>query len=639
MEIEPCSRYAKTALGHWGNVYRLVVAMNILGVSALYHDSAASLVKDGEIIAAAQEERFSRLKHDPRIPVQAIEYCLRQGELKPADLEAVFFYDNPLLTLDRYMKNVLALKGDADKLIQRDWDDVFSRRVWIQELLASVIPSLKTYTRFYVVKHHISHAASAFFPSPYSRAVILTLDGVGEWTTLSIGVGEGSAINIKKELRYPHSLGLLYSAFTYFCGFKVNSGDYKFMGLAPYGKPIYYDLLREKIVDVKDDGSFRLNLDYFDYWRGDKMINESALAELFHGGRREPESRITKREMDIAASVQKLTEEIILKTAQTAKSEYGANINNLVMAGGVALNCVANGKLLKSGIFENIWLQPAAGDAGGALGAALYGYYHLTGAERRVDGVTDGQKGSYLGIGFSAIEIVDYLEDKNYPYHTVDDIPSVVAKLLDKQKVIGLFQGRMEYGPRALGNRSIIADPRSKDMQSRLNLKIKYRESFRPFAPSVLKERVQDYFELETASPYMLLCADVNSKLRLPFALEENLVSADMDMLAVVNKERSTIPAVTHVDYSARIQTVSAEGNPRYYAIIKAFERLTGCGVVVNTSFNLRGEPIVCTPDDAYRCFMRSDMDVLVLENCILYKEEQPSWSEETDWQNVFTLD
>ena len=615
--------------------------MNILGISALYHDSAAALVIDGKIIAAAQEERFTRKKHDSRIPINAINYCL--DEMKKASefhIDYIVFYDNPLLALDRYMKNILSLGENSKDLINFGYEKMFSKKLWIDRLIAKTIPEkMRQGAKFLVLKHHISHAASAFYPSPFRESVILTLDGVGEWTTLSVGIGKNNSIELKEELRYPHSLGLFYSAFTYFCGFKVNSGDYKFMGLAPYGQPIYCDLLKEIIIDIKADGSFRLNLEYFDYQNGRTMINEEKLSKFFSGGRRLPETKITKREMDIAASVQKVTEEIVLKLARHAKEKYGQYIDNLVMAGGVALNCVANGKLLKEKIFKNIWIQPAAGDAGSALGSALYAYYQILGNERKADDIHDLQQGSYLGPQFDDDEIEKFLNEKNYIYHKSENMPKIAAELLNEQKIIGFFQGRMEYGPRALGARSIIADPRSPEMQSRMNLKIKFRESFRPFAPAVLIERVKDYFEIETKSPYMLLCADVKKSRQLSFDVNKFLQENDMDMLSVVKVARSDIPAVTHVDYSARIQTVDGKNNPKFYEVIKAFENLTGCGVVINTSFNVRGEPIVCNPKDAYICFMRSDMDVLIMGNLILYKEEQPKFEEEKDWRKNYELD
>lgn len=488
-----------------------------------------------------------------------------------------------------------------------------------------------------VCEHHISHAASAFYPSPYEKAIIITLDGVGEWAT-TIGVGYGKKIEIKEELRFPHSLGLLYSAFTYFCGFKVNSGDYKFMGLAPYGEPVYAELIKEKLVDIKQDGSFCLNMEYFDYQYGRAMTNDK-FAELFGGPRREPETQISKREMDIAASAQKVIEDIILLMVKHAKEKYGDGIDSLVLAGGVALNCVANGKIKNSKIFKNMWIQPAAGDAGGSLGCALYAAYQYVGHTRKIN-PADSQKGSYLGPEYSMEDIEKYLTENAYPYDVYyGDIYQKIAEYLASGKVIGLFQGRMEFGPRALGNRSIIADARSEIMQVKLNKKIKYRESFRPFAPSVLREDVSAYFELEEDSPYMLLVEKVREERRSDVHVQEDLKRYNGDMLEIVRKRRSDIPAVTHVDYSARIQTVTEESNPYYYNVIKAFKDLTGYGVIVNTSFNVRGEPIVCTLKNAYECFMRTDMDILVLENCILCKEEQPTYIEQDNWRELYQLD
>ena len=602
--------------------------MKILGVSALFHDSAASLVVNGKIVAAVQEERFTRKKHDPRLPINAIKYCIDEGnKIASGNIDYVVFYENPLLTLDRYLKNVLALGDKSRDMIDFGFDKTFSKELWIDQLLKISFPNGLRDSKFLVLKHHVSHAASAFFPSPFNDSVIITLDGVGEWTTLSIGVGRDNKIELKEELKYPHSLGLFYSAFTYFCGFKVNSGEYKFMGLAPYGKPIYCDLIKERVIDIKEDGSFRLNLDYFDFQNGRTMINEEKFSELFPEGRRVAESRISKRDMDIAASVQKITEEIILKLAKHAKLKYGQDIENLVMAGGVALNCVANGKLLENGVFKNIWIQPASGDAGGALGSALYVWYQYLNHQRDVDGVNDLQNGSYLGIEFDDQTIEKFLKENQYVYHQFEDLPNVIAQYLEDQKIIGIFHGRMEYGPRALGSRSIIADPRSAEMQSKMNLKIKFRESFRPFAPAVLAERISDYFDINVESPYMLLCAQVKKDRQLPFDLEKFLAERDMDMLQVVKTARSDIPAVTHVDYSARIQSVNRKYNPFYYDVIKAFELRTGCG-----------EPIVCTPKDAYICFMRSDMDVLVLGSLVLYKEEQPKFEDE-DWRKQYELD
>ena len=615
--------------------------MYILGVSGLYHDSAAALICDGEIVAAAQEERFTRVKHDARIPANAIRYCLKQGGIAAEDLEAVVYYDQPLLTLDRFLKNALALGEEAGALVERTYPDLFARKLWIHRQIEDAAGGLGKQGKLFVTKHHISHAASAFYPSPFEKAVVLTVDGVGEWTTTAVGVGDGNSLMLYEEIKYPHSIGLLYSAFTYFCGFKVNSGDYKFMGLAPYGKPVYYNVIREKMVDIKEDGSYRLNMEYFDYHKGGTMINEVKFSELFGGGRRQPESRITQREMDIAASVQKITEEMVILLARHAKEKYGDGVQNLCLAGGVALNCVANGKLQKAGIFKNIWIQPAAGDAGGALGAALYTYYAHFGKERLPE-EGDSQKGSLLGPAFASGEIEHYLKGNGYPYHLCSDKEekaALLARLLSEERIVGVAQGRMEFGPRALGNRSILADCRSPYMQSRINLKIKYRESFRPFAPLVLAEKEAEYFDLPCDSPYMLKVGDVQPNRRKPFDLDGLLSDRDGDMLQVVSEPRSDIPAVTHVDYSARIQTVDQERNPELHRILSEYEKLTGCAVLVNTSFNVRGEPIVCTPKDAYECFMRTDMDVLVLEDAVLYKEEQPEFEETEDWREKYALD
>lgn len=613
--------------------------MIVLGISALYHDSAAALVKDGEIIAAAQEERFSRIKHDLGIPINAIEYCLKEANITAEDIDYVVYYDNPLLTLDRFLKNILVLGEDAKVLINKSSESMFGTKMWIHLSLRDVLGKLGKQDKLLVSNHHISHAASAFYPSPFEEAAFITFDGVGEWATTTIGYGKGNELRILKEIDYPHSVGLLYSAFTYFCGFKVNSGDYKLMGLAPYGEPLYYDLIKEKIIDIKEDGSYHLNLKYFDFYRNDVMTND-AFAELFGGPKREQEAEITKREMDMAASVQKVVEEIVLKTAAYAKKLTG--MKNLVLAGGVALNCVANGKLLVEGTFENIWIQPAAGDAGGALGAALYTYYVKTDALREVHDF-DIQKGSYLGPEFGEKEVREYLDTNSYPYHSYDtqEKNDVIAHLLEEEKIVGLCNGRMEFGPRALGNRSIIGDARSVRTQSQMNLKIKYRESFRPFAPSVLLEDAGEYFQLKgKESPYMLLCAPVTEDRKKPFDMKQFYEdSGKIDLLPIVNMARSDIPAVTHVDYSARVQTVSRDVNPEYYGIIEAFKKLTGVGVIVNTSFNVRGEPIVCTPQDAYECFMRTEMDALVYGNIVLYKYEQPEFKEDVDWREKYALD
>lgn len=615
--------------------------MYILGISALYHDAAAALIKEGEIIAAAQEERFTRIKHDPSIPIHAIRYCLQKANIEANELEAVIYYDNPILTLGRFIQNLKYAGIDSGDLINFSLESLLGKKMWVHRILANCLGRLGIADKLYVTEHHISHAASAFFPSPFQDAVIITVDGVGEYATTTIGYGKDNHIKILQEIHYPHSLGLLYSAFTYFCGFKVNSGDYKLMGLAPYGEPIYYDLIKKNLIDIKPDGSYRLNLKYFDYQYGRAMTND-LFAELFGGARRQPESTITKREMDMAASVQKVIEEVVVLMARHAKEMVCSEVENLVMAGGVALNCVANGKLYREKIFKNVWIQPAAGDAGGAVGAAMYYYFQHCNNRRTVNGICDRQKMSYLGPAYSNDYIELFLAGQGYRYHKLEDqkvLLRTIAELLSQQKVIGLFMGSMEFGPRALGNRSIIADPRSPAMQSKLNLKIKYRESFRPFAPSVLEEDAGQYFELDCKSPYMLLCAAVQKKKRKDFHLEQELMHSKENLLPVVNKARSDIPAVTHVDYSARIQTVNEKDNAAYYGIIKEFKNLTGCGVIINTSFNVRGEPIVCTPQDAYLCFMRTEMDILVLENCILYKDEQPELSDDKDWRNIYELD
>lgn len=614
--------------------------MNILGISALYHDSAAVLIKDSEIIAAAQEERFTRVKHDLSIPGNAIRYCLARGEISADGLDAIVYYDNPILTADRFLENLQYTGKDAKDLIDFSVGSLIKDKLWVHKHIENIL-GVSIKGKFFVAEHHISHASSAYFPSPFDKAAIVTIDGVGEWATTTIGYGVENKIKICKEIAYPHSLGLLYSAFTYFCGFKVNSGDYKLMGLAPYGTPVYYQLIKDTLIDIKADGSYQLNMEYFDYQYGRCMTNDK-FAALFGGERRLPETDITKREMDMAASVQKVLEEIVVLIAKKAKSIVGEDVDNLVLAGGVALNCVANGVLLRRNIFKNIWIQPAAGDAGGALGAALFYYYQYCNNARNCDGIHDGQKYSYLGPDYSEQYIKNFLDKNGYKYTSYADKKRLfeeIARLIDEQNVIGLFEGRMEYGPRALGNRSIIGDARSPQMQSKLNLKIKYRESFRPFAPSVLKEKVGTYFELDGNSPYMLLCADVKKERQKAFDLDRSLHETNNNMLPIANMIRSDIPAVTHVDYSARIQTVSEESNPFFYGIIKAFERRTGCGVIINTSFNVRGEPIVCTPEDAYQCFMRTEMDVLILGNMLLYKQEQPYWEDEKDWREQYGLD
>jgi len=612
--------------------------MIVLGISALYHDAAAALVIDGDIVAAVQEERFTRKKHDLALPVNAIDYCLKEANIGKEEVDIVAFYDNPIMTMDRFLQNIVAAGEDSKDIIERNFDSMFSKKIWIKNQVDFILGE-NDKRKFLVCQHHMSHAASAFFPSPYKEAIIITLDGVGEWATTTIGIGKDKKIELCEEIRFPHSIGLLYSAFTYFCGFKVNSGDYKFMGLAPYGMPKYEDIIREKLIDIKEDGSFRLNLDYFDFQYGRTMTNDK-FAELFGGPRREPESLITQREMDIAASAQKVVEDIILRLVRHAKDKYGCGIDNLVLAGGVALNCVANGKIKNEGIFENMWIQPAAGDAGGALGSALYASYMYADIERKVE-AGDSQKGSYLGPEYSVAEIEKWLREREYPFHQYkgESIYDEIAEKLVEGKVIGLFQGRMEFGPRALGNRSIIADARSEEMQVKLNLEIKFRESFRPFAPSVLFEDANLYFEIDCESPYMLLVENVQESRRVISKVQNELDKYEGNMLEIVKQKRSDIPAVTHVDYSARIQTVTKEKNEYYYRLIKAFKEKTGCGVIVNTSFNVSGEPIVCTPQEAYDCFMRTQMDVLVLENMILYKEEQPIFEDNIDWKSKFELD
>ena len=545
------------------------------------------------------------------------------------------------MTAGRFVQNLCYAGADSKDLLDFSLESLVGQKMWVHEMLRGYMGRLGIDNKLYVAEHHVSHAASAFFPSPYQKAAIITVDGVGEYATTTIGYGQDNHIQILEEIEYPHSLGLLYSAFTYFCGFKVNSGDYKLMGLAPYGKPKYCQLIKDHLIDIKPDGSYRLNLAYFDFQYGRSMTNEH-FAQLFGGDRRKPESPITQREMDMAASVQKVVEEVMKRMTRHAKELVGNAVENLVLAGGVALNCVANGVLKREGIFKNIWVQPAAGDAGGAVGAAMFYYFQQCGNKRISDGINDRQNGSYLGPAYSDQEIESFLKAKGYVYHAYLDrsvFYRKIAELLDGQNVIGLFEGRMEYGPRALGNRSIIGDARSPRMQSKLNLKIKYRESFRPFAPSVLEESAEQYFNLNGRSPYMLFCADVCEERRKDFCLEDEIGRSQEDLLPVVNKVRSDIPAVTHVDYSARVQTVRKEDNPIYYGIIKAFENLTGCGVIINTSFNVRGEPIVCTPEDAYLCFMRTEMDLLVMGSYILYKEEQTQLEGDRNWRNQYELD
>ncbi|HLD41007.1 MAG TPA: carbamoyltransferase [Candidatus Omnitrophota bacterium] len=604
----------------------------ILGISAFYHDSAAALVKDGEIIAAAQEERFSRKKHDQDFPEFAVEYCLKQAGIKASDLEDAVFYEKPLIKFERLLESYLAYAPLGISSFIKAMPPWIKQKLWIPEIIHKELPGFNGKLIF--PSHHESHAASAFYPSPFQEAAILTLDGVGEWATASFGIGKDNDIRLEYELRFPHSLGLLYSAFTYYTGFKVNSGEYKLMGLAPYGEPKYKDIILRELLDLKEDGSFKLNMRYFPYPYALRMLNRGFEC-LFGQPARRPESKITQFHMDIARSIQEVTEEAILRICRQIKKISGQK--NLCLAGGVALNCVANGKVLKEKIFENIWVQPASGDAGGALGAALFGWYKYLGNKRIACGGKDSQKASYLGPDYPDEEIEDFLKTGRIPYRKLSprELPDVVADLLAKENIIGWFQGRMEFGPRALGGRSILADARSEKTQSKLNLKIKFRESFRPFAPSVLKEKAGDYFDLEAESPYMLLTALVKEEIRRKMSDEENRLFG----IEKLNVKRSTIPAVTHVDYSARVQTVSKVDSPLYYELINAFYKKTGCAVIVNTSFNVRGEPLVCRPREAYQCFMRTDMDYLAMGSFLLDKRQQPALDKDTDWQKEFTLD
>ncbi|WNK01354.1 carbamoyltransferase [Thalassospiraceae bacterium LMO-JJ14] len=611
--------------------------MRILGVSAFYHDSAAALIEDGKVIAAAQEERFTRKKHDDRFPESAISYCLEEAGIELGEIDFVAFYDKPFLKFERLLETYLAFAPFGfrsfkmaipvwlkEKLFQKDllrkkfkaFDEGFD---WQNKLLFS--------------EHHQSHAASAFFPSPFEEAVVLTMDGVGEWATTSVAIGHGSDLKMIREIHFPHSLGLLYSAFTYYTGFKVNSGEYKVMGLAPYGEPVFKDLILEKIMDVKEDGSFRLDQSYFNYCTGLTMTNRKFDA-LFDGLPRKEGELLTQKHMDLAASVQAVTEEVVLRLTRSLAREY--SIDNLCLAGGVALNCVANGKILRDGAFKNVWVQPAAGDAGGALGAALNAYHLYQQKPRTLNGAMDGMKGSYLGPELPQAVIESRLEAAGAKFSVLDGDKTIdsTAQALADGKAVGWYQGRMEFGPRALGGRSIIADPRSPEMQKTLNLRVKYRESFRPFAPSILREDVADWFDIDADSPYMLMVAPVAESHRREMTDKENALFG----IEKLNVPRSDIPAVTHVDYSARIQTVHAETNPRYHALIKRFKEKTGCPVVVNTSFNVRGEPIVCTPEDAFRCFMGSDIEVLVCGDCFLKKEDQDP-ALKLDYKNAFDLD
>ena len=602
--------------------------MKILGISGLYHDSAAALIVDGKVVNAVQEERFTRRKNDKSFPDNAIEICLKNNGISGKDLDAVVFYDNPLLTLDRFLENCIAV-GDANKtLINNNYQSMFADKLWIHRTVKEYLGEFGIDSKLLVCEHHVSHAAYAFFESPYEDAAIMTVDGVGEWATTTLGVGNGTDIKILKQINYPDSLGLLYSAFTYFCGFKVNSGEYKLMGLAPYGEPKFVELIKQHLIDIKDDGSYKLNMDMFSYQFGETMT-DSKFEELFGCCRREPEAELTKIYFDIAASIQVVTEEIVLKMAKHLKDITGKK--KLCLCGGVALNCVANGALLREKIFEDIFIPPAAGDSGSCVGAALYAYYAHFNNERIA---TNERNRVYLGPDFSdkiEKQILDGYSAKYKFVENSDDLLNEVASALNSNKVVGFFNGAMEFGPRALGARSILANPQDPEMQSKLNLKIKYRESFRPFAPSVLVEKISEYFDLDRPSPYMLMVAPVNNEIRYEVAEHHD------DILREVSQVRSTIPAVTHVDYSARIQSVSERDNKKYYDLINKFYELSGCAVLVNTSFNVRGEPIVCTPADAYECFMRTEMDVLVIDNYILYKEEQPY--DEQRWKKQFELD
>ncbi len=608
----------------------------VLGISALYHDSAAALLEDGKIVAAAQEERFTRRKHDPRFPEKAVQYVLDEAGIALSDIDNVVFYDKPFLKFERLIETYIAVAPRGFNSFRMAMPVWLREKLFLKDLLNKQLRKFDpdfSVEKLLFAEHHISHAASAFYPSPYEEAIVLTVDGVGEWATTTVGIGRGSDLRILKELHFPHSLGLLYSAFTYYTGFKVNSGEYKVMGLAPYGVPKFKDLILEHLVDLKDDGSFRLNQKYFNYTTGLTMTSK-ALEDLFGHPVRKPETdQLTQFHMDIAASVQAVTEEIMLRITRDLAREHG--IRNLCMAGGVALNCVANGKILRDGAFDNLWVQPAAGDAGGALGAA-YAVWHQEMKQPRMSGPGDQMRGAYLGPKFEDDAIAKELETAGAKFstHEKDEVINLTAQELADGKAVGWFQGRMEFGPRALGARSILGDPRSETMQKTLNLKVKYRESFRPFAPSVLREDVGDWFELEEDSPYMLIVADVQENIRRKMTEEEDALFG-IDKL---NIRRSDIPAVTHVDYSARVQTVHQDTNPEYHALISKFKELTGCALVVNTSFNVRGEPIVCTPTDAFRCFMGTDIEVLAIGNCILRKEDQDPALKE-NYETKYELD
>jgi len=605
--------------------------MNILGISAFYHDSAACLVQSGRVVAAAQEERFTRKKHDQRFPVSAIDYCLKNSGITVGDIDYIAFYEKPFLKFERLLETSLAYAPYGLRSFVKAMPVWIKQKLWIKEIIKK---ETGFEGRVLFPEHHESHAASAFFPSPFDEAAVLTLDGVGEWTTTSYGVGKGNNLDLAADIHFPHSLGLLYSAFTYYLGFKVNSGEYKVMGLAPYGEPKYADLILRELIDLKEDGSYRLNMEYFSYCAGLRMTSRK-FDRLFGGPPRKSETALAQREMDLASSLQAVTEEVVLRIARHVSSETGQR--RLCLAGGVALNCVANGKLLRTGIYDDIWVQPAAGDAGGAMGAALATWYKYLGNARKADGRSDFLDGSLLGPEVSDAGIKDYLESNSIPYKELgrEELAGKVADLIADEKVIGWFQGRMEFGPRALGARSIIGDARSPKLQSVMNIKIKYRESFRPFAPAVLEERAAEYFDLDRASPYMLLVADVKKERRREMTEnEKGLFGIDK-----LNVARSDIPAVTHVDYSARVQTVDRRTNPLFHELISAVNERHGSAVIINTSFNVRGEPIVCTSEDAFRCFMRTDMDYLVMGRFLLEKARQRPLEEKSDWKKEFELD
>jgi len=605
--------------------------MNILGISCFYHDSAVCLVRDGEIIAAVQEERFTRKKHDFNFPINAINWCLKECNISSPELDFVVFYDKPLIKFERILETYLTYAPSGIRQFMQAVPLWLKQKLWIRELISK---ELNYKRKILFTEHHESHAASAFLPSPFKEAAILTMDGVGEWDTASIGLGKDDDFQILETLRFPHSLGLLYSAFTYYAGFKVNSGEYKLMGLAPYGEPKYVNLILDKLIDLKEDGSFKLNMKYFGYCNGLRMINRR-FEKLFGGPARNPETKITQRYMDIAASIQRVTEEIMLRMSHYVHKITGQE--NLCLAGGVALNCVGNGRILREGPFKEIWIQPASGDAGGALGAALLVWHKYLKNKRITDNKNDKQKGSFLGPHYNDEYIENYLRKGGTPYKKLpySEIPDIVSDLIIQDRVIGWFQGQLEFGPRALGARSIIGDARNPQMQSRMNLKIKYRESFRPFAPTVLRERVSDWFDLEADSPYMLLVAPVKSDKRI----ENNNATAPLSGFDKLKVMRSQIPAVTHVDYSARIQTIRRQDHALYYDMINSFYKKTNCPVIINTSFNVRGEPLVCSPQDAFRCFMRTEMDYLIMGCFLLDKEEQEPIKKDIRWQEIFELD